>query len=79
MVIPVNSAVAHNDVTSSKPAAELGRHGEQSHAGGAAGGVSAGSRALRSDEGPDQSVKFIQAIERPHQLQERKRDLNIWY
>lgn len=74
-VIPVNSAVAHNDVTSSKPATELRRHREQSHAGSAAGGVRTGSRALGSDKGPYEPVKLIQAIERPHQLQKRKREV----
>lgn len=74
-VIPVNSAVAHNDVTSSKPATELRRHREQSHSGSAARGVRTGSRALGSDKGPYEPVKFIQAIERPHQLQKRKREV----
>lgn len=74
-MIPVNSAVAHDDVTSSQPAAEFGGHGEQPDAGRAAGGVGTGGRALGADKGPNQPVELIRAIEGPHQLQERKREI----
>lgn len=74
----MDSAVAHDDVTGSQPAAELRRHREQSDAGSAARGVRAGSRALGADEGPYEPVQLIQAIERPHQLQGRKRDISVF-
>lgn len=69
--VPVHAAVAHDDVAGPQPAAQLRRYGQQPHARGAARCIRTGRRALGPDKRGDQSVKFIQGIERPQELQDK--------
>lgn len=71
--VPMHAAVAHDDVAGPQPTAQLRGHWQQPDSRGAASRVCTGSRALGPDKWGHQSIKFIQNIERPHELQEKKK------
>lgn len=66
--LPMNAAVAHDNVRGSQARAELRGHSEQPDSRSSAGGVLTGSGAATADKTLHQTVKLLQSIQGTHQL-----------